>query len=250
MQTLLYILLSVSIVSAISFIGVFTLAWKKNKLHDLLSSLVALAAGTMMGTAFLHLLPEAAENLDSHELFMMVLASFITFFAIEKFLHWRHCHDDNCSTHTYGRMSLIGDGVHNFLDGLIIAAAYVGGIEVGIATTIAVILHEIPQEIGDFGVLIKSGYTTRRALFLNFLGALTAVAGGVIGFMLAGEIEGFVKILTPFAAGSFLYIAATDLLPQLQEEKHRKKSLQSLAVFLVGVMLMFVLQLLVHEPGH
>lgn len=250
MQVLLYILLSVLFISAISFIGVFTLAWKKSKMHGVLSSLVALAAGTMMGTAFLHLLPEAAENLDSHQLFMMVLASFITFFIVEKFLHWRHCHEDNCNTHSFGYMNLLGDGIHNFLDGLIIAAAYAGSVELGIATTLAVILHEIPQEIGDFGVLIKAGYTVKRALFLNFLGALTAVAGGVVGFALAGQAEGFVTILTPFAAGSFLYIAATDLLPQLQEEKHPQKSLQSLGIFLLGVALMFVLQLVTHEAGH
>lgn len=247
---LTYILLSVLGISLVSFMGVFTIAWKKKEIHSVLSFLVALAAGTMIGTAFLHLLPEAAEELEPEKLFSAVLVSFLIFFGVERFLHWRHCHEDDCEIHTYGYMNLLGDGVHNFLDGVIIAAAYSAGFEIGVATTLAVILHEIPQEIGDFGVLLKAGYSKKKALLMNFVTALAAVFGGVVGYVLAAQSANFVLFLTPFAAGSFLYIAGTDLLPQLQNEKDRKKSLTSGFVFLGGVLIMFLLQMFVHEPGH
>lgn len=247
---LIYTLLSVIGISLVSFAGVFTLSWRKKAVHSVLSLLVALAAGTMIGTTFLHLLPEAAESLEPEKLFGAVLISFLIFFSIERFLHWRHCHEDDCEVHTYGYMNLLGDGVHNFLDGVIIAAAYGAGFEIGVATTVAVILHEIPQEIGDFGVLLKAGYSEKKALFMNFVSALAAVLGGVVGYVLASQSEVFVQFLTPFAAGSFLYIAGTDLLPQLQNEKSKQKSALSMFVFLGGVLLMFMLQLLVHEPGH
>lgn len=250
MQELFQITFSLTIVSIISLVGVVSLAWKKTNLHEVLYVLVALAAGTMMGTAFLHLLPEAAESLDAETLFTIVLASFSGFFAIEKFLHWRHCHEDNCKTHSFGYINILGDSIHNFLDGLIIAAAYMVNFEVGLATTVAVVVHEIPQEIGDFGVLLKAGYTVKKALLLNFLSALTALAGGLVGYYFAQSSENFVVYLTPFAAGSFLYIAATDLLPQLQEEKHPRKTIYSFVIFVLGVLLLYFLQLIIHEPGH
>ena len=252
-MTLLYILVSLLIVSSVSLVGVFSLSWKQAKIHEFLHILVALAAGTMLGTAFLHLLPEAAETMDAHTLFIGVLGSFVVFFIIEKFLHWRHCHDTDCETHenhTFGYMNLLGDATHNFLDGIIIAAAYTSSIELGVATTVAVLIHEIPQEVGDFGVLLKSGYSVKNALLVNFYSALTAVLGGVVGFILSENSEAFVQMLTPFAAGSFLYIAATDLLPQLQQEKVVKKSVYSLLTFLLGIGLMYVLQLVFHDAGH
>lgn len=250
MNEFFYIIISLISISAISFIGIFTLSWKQSRMHDFLYAFVALAAGTMMGTAFLHLLPEAAEHSDSENVFMSVLASFVIFFIIEKFLHWRHCHEENCKTHTFGYMNLLGDASHNFLDGLIIATAYVASIEVGIAATVAVLVHEIPQEIGDFGVLLKAGYSAQKALFLNFVTALTAVAGGIVGYILSNNSEFFVELLTPFAAGSFLYIAATDLLPQLQEEKVGRKSVYSLIIFLLGIGITYVLQVFFHAEVH
>jgi zinc and cadmium transporter len=250
MITLFYTLLSLLLVSSVSLVGLFTLTWAKSRIHDFLHALVALAAGTMMGTAFLHLLPEAAEHTDAHQLFVGVLLSFVSFFIIEKFLHWRHCHEENCATHTFGYMNLIGDGFHNFLDGIIIAAAYATSVEVGIAATLAVLIHEIPQEIGDFGVLVKAGYTVQRALFLNFLTALAAIAGGIVGFLLLAYSETFIYVLTPFAAGSFLYIAATDLLPQLQTERVIKKSVASLLIFLLGIGITYLLQVVFHAEAH
>ncbi len=245
-MTIFYILFSLLGVSAVSFLGIFTLSWRKTKIHDFLYGFVALAAGTMMGTAFLHLLPEAVETMDSHSVFLAVLLSFVFFFIIEKFLHWRHCHEDNCETHTFGYMNLLGDSFHNFLDGVIIATAYMTSIEVGIAATLAVLVHEIPQEIGDFGVLLKAGFTVKKALLVNFFTALAAVVGGLVGYMLSTYTDSFVQILTPFAAGSFLYIAATDLLPQLQEERVVKRSVLSLLIFLLGIGIMYLLQVFFH----
>lgn len=249
-MTFLYTVLSLLAVSSVSFFGIFTLSWKKAKIHDFLYAFVALAAGTMMGTAFLHLLPEAAEKTDPEQVFLGVLVSFVIFFIIEKFLHWRHCHEEACETHSFGYMNLIGDSFHNFLDGIIIATAYATSTEVGMATTVAVLVHEIPQEIGDFGVLLKAGFTVRRALLVNFFTALTAVLGGVVGFLLSAYTESFVQFLMPFAAGSFLYIAATDLLPQLQEERVIRKSVYSLVIFLLGIGLTYILQVLFQEAVH
>ncbi|MBP7768788.1 ZIP family metal transporter [Candidatus Woesebacteria bacterium] len=250
MPVLLYIITSLVIVSLISFVGVFSLFWSKATIHNYLSDLVALAAGTMLSTAFLHILPEASEFLAPESLFLAVLASFIVFFIVEKVLHWRHCHEESCETHTFGQMSLLGDAIHNMLDGFIIAGAFVVSVPIGVATTIAVIIHEIPQEIGNFGILLKAGYSRERALFLNFVVALTAVLGGFLGYFLSYSVPYFTVVLTPFAAGSFLYIAATDLLPQLQSERNVMTSVRHLFVFLCGVGSMYVLQVLTHSAGH
>ena len=141
-------------------------------------------------------------------------------------------------------MNLIGDGIHNFIDGLIIAASFVINFPLGIATTIAVIAHEIPQELGDFGVLVYGGFTKLKALFFNFLTALTAILGAVIGFFLAGSVEGFVPFLIPFAAGGFIYIAASDLVPELHKEADLKKSILSFIFFLLGIIFMYVIKII------
>lgn len=245
MGILLFILASVLLISLISFSGALTLFLSRRKINSLIPILIAFAAGTMIGTIFLHLLPEAAEDNDPQDLFFRVLVSFIIFFIIEKLLHWTHCHEGN-HIHSFGYMNLIGDAIHNFLDGLIIAAAFMTSTEIGIAATIAVIFHEVPQEIGDFGILLKAGFSAKKAMLMNFIGALFSVLGGLLGYILVGNIDGFVNILTPFAAGSFLYIAATDLIPQLHEEKHPIKSWLSLLIFLAGILLMYYLSLHSH----
>ncbi|MBD3249438.1 hypothetical protein GF336_05315 [Candidatus Woesearchaeota archaeon] len=142
---------------------------------------------------------------------------------IEKFLHWHHCHKGKCDIHTFTYMNLIGDGVHNFIDGLIIAASFSVDISFGVITTIAVIAHEIPQEIGDFGVLVYGGFGRLKALAFNFLSAVTAIIGAVIGYLISGSVEGFVPFLLPFAAGGFIYIAASDLVPELHKESDNEE---------------------------
>lgn len=238
---LIAILVSTFLISLGALVGAFTLVFNRKRLQSILLSLVSLSAGTLMGGAFLHLLPEALEFMDTERVFLLTLASFVGFFLIERVLHWHHCHDSEHEKHTLGQMNLIGDGVHNFLDGLILAAAYSVDIHVGIATTVAVALHEIPQEISDFGVLLHSGYKVKQALILNFSVALLIMAGGVAGFLLAGMTEAISVSLMPIAAGGFLYIAAADLLPEIRQEKKLSNSLLHMSIFVIGIFMMYFL---------
>ncbi len=247
MSVLLLILLSTLIISLISFIGVLTLSFKKKLLKKILLALVALSAGALIGGAFLHLIPESiAEFGDS--MLLYVLIGFAIFFLIEKILHWRHCHDPNCKIHTFAYMNLFGDATHNLIDGLIIGASFIINIQLGIATTIAIALHEIPQEIGDFAVLVHGGFSRARALFVNFLTALTAILGGIISYFLSTVAEASMKYILPIAAGGFIYISASDLIPELRKETNIKKALINFVVFLFGIALMFAVKFI--EIGH
>jgi len=169
MIELAYILISTIMITFIAFIGIFTLSINENILKKIVLVLVSLSAGALMGGAFLHLIPESIEVASGSNIFIIVLIGFIIFFIIEKILHWRHCHDGKCDVHTFHYMNLIGDSIHNFIDGLIIAAGFMVSIPLGFTTTIAIVAHEIPQEIGDFGVLIYGGFEKKKALILNFL---------------------------------------------------------------------------------
>jgi len=240
MQELIWILGSVIVVSLISLVGVVTLSLTDNVLKKLLFLLVAFSAGAMLGGAFIHLLPEALEKSSSLFVFLFVLVGFSLFFILEKLLFWRHCHEGKCHIHTFTYMNLMGDAVHNFIDGMIIAATYLVSIPLGIITTVAIIAHEIPQEISDFGVLVYGGFKKTKALFANFMVALTAVLGAIFGYLLSSSIEGSNSFLIPFAAGGFIYIAASDLVPELHKEKDIKKSYVSFIVFLLGILLMWI----------
>jgi len=240
MTILANILIANFLISAVSLVGIFFLALKKERLQKILLALLGLSAGTQMGGAFLHLLPEAAEKLPIFNLFSLVLISFVLFYFIEKIFHWRHCHEGECKVHTFGYINLVGDSVHNFIDGLIIAATFLVDFKLGIVTSLAIVFHEIPQEIGDFGVLLYSGFEKRRALIFNFLTALTAIAGGIIGYFLSFSVQGLVNYLLPFAAGGFLYISTSDLIPEIRKETNVKKSLMSFAFFLIGIAIMYL----------
>lgn len=237
---LAYIILATFIVSLISFVGIFTLTLKDKILNQILLILIGLSAGALMGGAFLHLLPEAVESSTGLDVFLLVLVGFILFFLIEKVLHWRHCHKGECDVHTFRYMNLIGDSIHNFIDGLIMAASFTVSIPLGITTTIAIATHEIPQEIGDFGVLIYGGFAKNKALLLNFLVALTAVLGGIVGYFISNRIENVVLYILPFAAGGFIYIAATDLVPEIRKELDMKKYMATLIVFICGIIIMWI----------
>jgi zinc and cadmium transporter len=241
---LLPALLSAFIISLGSIAGIFTLSLKKEHLSQILLFLVSLSAGTLMGGAFLHLLPEAVENLQPLILFSTVLLAFVMFFLIEKIFHWRHCHKGECDVHSFGTMNLIGDSIHNFIDGLIIAATFSSSIHLGIITTVAVALHEIPQEIGDFGVLLYSGFNRRKALLANFAVASTAFLGVLVGFYITDHLDNLIAYLIPFAAGGFIYIAASDLMPEIRKETNLKKSLISFGTFILGVAIMYATSLL------
>lgn len=212
---------SVLIVSLISLIGVITFALKAAKLRRILLFLVSFSAGSLFGGAFIHLLPEAAERMGfGLKLSLYTLSGIILFFVLENFIHWRHCHIPTSKRHPHplGMMNLIGDALHNLIDGMIIAASYIASTPIGITTTIAVILHEIPQEIGDFGVLIHAGYSKVKALFFNFLSALAALLGAVIVLAVGIKSIEFSTALLPFTAGGFIYIAGSDLIPELKKE--------------------------------
>ncbi|MBX4212015.1 ZIP family metal transporter [Candidatus Pacearchaeota archaeon] len=240
-----YSLLSVFIVSLISFVGVFVLGIKAERLKTLLIYLVSFSAGALFGDAFIHLLPEIAKNQGfSLNVSLSILGGIIIFFILEKIIHWQHCHLPITTTHVhpFSYMNLVGDGVHNFLDGAIIAAGYFVSIPAGIATTLAVVLHEIPQEIGDFGVLLHGGFSKGKALALNFLSALTAFFGALLVLIIGVERSSLVEpFLVPLAAGGFIYIAGSDLIPELHKETKLSKSIIQLLFFILGIAVMFAL---------
>ena len=238
MTALLWALGATGIVSLISLVGVFALALSPKFLDKIIFLLVGLSAGALMGGAFLHLIPESAELSSSAYIF--VLCGFVLFFFIERILHWHHCHKQGgkCKVHTFTYMNLIGDGIHNLIDGLLIAASFVVDINLGIVTTLAVIAHEIPQELGDFGVLVYGGFSRWKALLLNFLSATFAILGAVIGYF-ASSITGFTSFLVPLTAGGFIYIAASDLIPELHKEPKLGKAMASFAFFLIGIGMMY-----------
>lgn len=249
MNQLIYIIASTFAIALIAFTGIFTLALKDKVLNKILLILVSLSAGALMGGAFLHLLPEAIEEAEGTKfnVFLFVLIGFVLFFIIEKVLHWRHCHNGKCDVHTFHYMNLIGDSIHNFIDGLIISAGFIASIELGITTVIAIAAHEIPQEIGDFGVLIYGGFKKKKAIFLNFVVALTIVAGGIVGYFISKNVEQAVVFLLPFAAGGFIYIAATDLIPEIKKELDIKKSMATMLVFICGILIMWIIKIAFHH---
>jgi len=249
MSELIYIIASTFAIALIAFIGIFTLALKDKILNKILLVLVSLSAGALMGGAFIHLLPEALEEAEGTDfnVFLMVLMGFVLFFLIEKVLHWRHCHKGKCDVHTFHYMNLIGDSIHNFIDGLIISASFIASIEIGITTVVAIAAHEIPQEIGDFGVLIYGGFKKKKAIVLNFVVALMILLGGIVGYFISSAVEHSVIFLLPFAAGGFIYIAATDLVPEIKKETNIKKSMATMIVFVCGILIMWVIKLGFHH---
>lgn len=240
----IYTLVSVLIVSSISFLGLLTISINTEKLKKILLYLVSFSAGALFGDVFVHLLPEIVEEVGfGLRISVYVMMGIGFFFIIEKFIHWRHCHIPHSKEHIhpFAMMNLFGDGVHNFIDGIIIGASYLASIPVGIATTIAVILHEIPSEIGDFGVLMHGGFSKSKALFYNFITALTAVVGAVVSLVISSYVENFTTFLIPFAAGGFIYIAGSDLIPELHKEVEVKKSLLQFIAIVLGVLVMILL---------
>jgi len=243
-EVLIYSLSSVFLVSLISFIGVFTLSLNAKRLRSILLFLVSFAAGALLGDAFIHLLPEVVEEFGfGIEVSLYIILGMLIFFIFEKFIQWNHCHIPTTKKHihSFGVMNLVGDVLHNFIDGLVIGASYLVNLEVGIATTIAVILHEIPQEIGDFGVLLHSGFTASRALFFNFLSALTAVLGTIISLYFGSYFGEYNLFLLPLTVGGFIYIAASDLIPELHKELEISKSIMQLLGLMIGVTIMISL---------
>jgi len=240
-------LISVLIVSMVSFIGILTFLVNEKKLKRMTIYLVSFSAGALFGDAFIHMLPETVEKVGfgiNTSLFIMV--GIISFFILEKIINWHHYHYSHTKeqTHPFVFTNLIGDASHNFIDGLIIAASYLVSTSVGIATTVAVVLHEMPQEIGDLGILLHAGFSKGKALLFNFVTALMAVLGAIVSLILASYAEGMIFILIPFAVGGFIYVAGSDLIPELHKEIEIKKSLLQLLAFILGISIMAVMLLL------
>ncbi len=241
----LYTFASVALISLISFVGAVTLVLNKSLLQKSIFVLVSLAVGALLGDVFVHIIPEAYEAIGDPTLVAFALiAGILAFFILEKALHWHHHHTSQHAEefpHPIGRLLLVSDGVHNFIDGIIIAAGYMVSIEVGIATTIAVVLHEIPQEIGNFGVLLHAGYSKAKALWFNFLSALTAILGAAVALLLGTVTGEFAVWLLPIAGGGFIYVALSDLIPELHKSKRVGQGVLQVVAILVGVLAMTAL---------
>ena len=243
--TYIYSFISVLIVSFVSLIGVFALSIREDLLRKYIFVFISLAVGALLGDAFIHLIPEAFEHVgNTTHVSLLIIVGVLIFFILEKFLHWHHHGEDTEEVHPVGKLILFSDGVHNFIDGIIIGVSFLVSVPVGIATTIAVILHEIPQEIGDFAVLLHSGYTKSRALFLNFLSALCAILGMLLAFILGEAGEAFSLWILPIAAGGFIYVAVADLIPELHKTKEAKHSALQIVAVIAGVLAMVALTLL------
>jgi len=244
------ILLSVVIVSLVSLIGIVTLSLKRELLSKVLMVLVALGAGTLLGGALFDLIPEAIE-MGGDIAFQYIALGVILFFVIERAIHWHHHHhivehegheheEKDHIKKPFAYLNLIGEGIHNFLDGTIIAASYLVSFELGIVSTIAIILHEIPQEMGDFGILIKGGFSVKKAISYNLLVALTAILGAVIVILTSGLIQGLELFLIAIAGGGFLYIALANLVPELHHEKSTGRQILQTVFLVIGVVLMLL----------
>jgi zinc and cadmium transporter len=243
----IYGTIAVLVVSLVSFAGVFFLSLKDNTFKKYISFFISLAVGALLGGAFIHLIPEIVESgIEIQSASIFVMFGVLLFFVIEKFIHWHHHGDCEDESHIkpVGRLLLLTDGFHNFIDGIIIGASFLISIPLGIATTLAVILHEIPQEIGDFAVLVHSGFSRKKALFYNFISALASVLGVIFVFLFGSVIENFIVWLLPVAAGGFIYIAIADLIPELHKTKNIKYSITQLFIILIGIFLMFLLTFL------
>ncbi|MCK4496833.1 MAG: ZIP family metal transporter [Candidatus Aenigmarchaeota archaeon] len=242
-ETLMFILLATIINGFIGLIGVLTLWLNDKSLQKILLILVAFSAGALLSGALFHMMAESLIEMEAMTAFSYLLIGFITFFLIERFLHWHHCHKGRCEVHPFTHLILIGDGIHNFIDGLVIAASFMISIPFGFLTTLMIIAHEIPQELGDFGVLVYGGFQKTKALVFNFLAQLTCIIGGVVGFFFLYTPES-IAFLLPFAAGGFIYIAASDLIPELHKEEDLKRSMLSFSFFVIGILFLLGIKLL------
>jgi len=246
MKIWIWTIVSVILISLISLVGVFTISLKKERLKRILLFMVSFAVGGLFGDAFIHLLPESFEKLGINlSTSLYIILGIFIFFILEKFIRWRHCHIPTSKEHIHpvAVLNLVGDGVHNLLDGMIVGASFMVSIPIGIATTLAVILHEIPQEMGDFGILVYTGMPVKKALFFNFMTALAAIVGAIIALTVESYIKGFSVYLLPVTAGGFLYIAGSDLIPELHKEDHVNisSSLLQLVAIMLGVGMMALL---------
>jgi len=243
MSTFWWIFLSGLLMSAIALVGSATLLLRPATLDRIVTPLVAFAAGSLLGGAFFHMLPAAAASgaQDLAEVFLWTMLGFTLFFALEQFLHWHHCHRASADCKkplTY--LILLGDGLHNFLGGLGVAGVFLIDIRLGLTAWLAAAAHEVPQELGDFGVLIHGGWRRGRALLFNFLSGATFLLGALVTYAASQTID--VGFLVPFAAGNFLYIGASDLVPEVNKHRSVPTSVVHFVAFAAGLALLWLLR--------
>jgi len=244
MGILLQIILASFIVSLISFMGAIMFVIKERNIKKYLIFFVALSAGSFLGGAFFHLIPEGFESfLKINDNFsipaMAILFGIILFYIIEKFIHWHHHHDIDCHKHSLSTLSLVGDGFHNFMDGILIASSFMVNPNLGIATTLFIIFHEIPQEIGDLAILLHSGYSKTKALMFNFLSACFSIIGALTAYFLLGNNEYLIPLMILTTAGGFIYIALADIIPELHKTKSNILIIN--LIFLFGLLISYIL---------
>ena len=243
----LQIIIASSIGSLLALIGGIVLLWKEKWMKKASLFLVSFATGTLLGVAFLDLLPEALEGAKSEkEIFWAALLGIFALFIFEKIMREHHCHHEKCDEKTISASLLFGDTIHNFVDGVAIAAAFLFSVPAGIATTIAVFFHEVPQEIGDFGILLHLGYKKSTIVFLNIVTALSTFMGATLGYFFLSQVEGLIGYVLAFASGMFIYIATSDLIPEVRH-KEKKGYMPHMITVFVGVGLIFALGILLPE---
>jgi zinc and cadmium transporter len=231
-------------VGAIAGAGILLLA-KERLRPQLLPRLVSYAVGTLLGAAFLGMLPRALAGARSGAVLSATLLGLIFFFILEKWVLWRHCHQAECDIHSSaGELILVGDAFHNFVDGFAVAAAFLASIPLGISTSLAVIAHEIPQELGDFAILLESGYTRSRALVYNLLSGATTLPGALIAYFALSALSAIIPYVLAVSAASFIYIATADLIPGLHRQTSPRSGLQQLVLLLLGVATISLVRLL------
>ncbi len=243
MHVLAWIILSGLLMSAIALIGATALLLRERTLQRIISPMVAFSAGSLLGGAFLHMIPASIEEMGAGAaLFVWVLVGFALFYAVEQFLHWHHCHREYSECHQPQQyLILLGDGLHNFVGGIAVAGAFMIDIRLGMTAWLAAAAHEVPQELGDFAVLVHGGWTKKKALVYNLLSALTFPLGGLLAYIASFRID--VSFLVPFAAGNFIYIAASDLVPAVNKQRELGPSFLHFFALLAGIGLLLALKL-------
>ncbi|MDD5191605.1 MAG: ZIP family metal transporter [Candidatus Nanoarchaeia archaeon] len=237
LSILFWIILVTVLDGLLALTGAFSFLLSKKFFNKTLIVLVAFSVGALLGGALFHLLPESLNSLELTKTIILFILGIILFLVLEKLIHWRHCHEPDCKIHPYSYLILYGDAMHNFIDGLLIAGSFLVSIPIGIVTSILVIAHELPQEIGYFGVLVHGGFSKKKALSFNLLSQLTAVIGGLAGYFLL-SLTKYSAYLLPIAAGGFIYIAIQDLIPEVLKEKDNKKRIINLIAVILGFLLL------------
>ncbi len=242
MNPILMALLASALISLVSLLGLLFIKIRKSKLKRELMTLVGIATGALLGDAFLHLIPESTAIIGSEKTGLMIIFGILIFFSLEKILKWRHCHNVDCiEINQLPWISIIADSVHNLIDGLIIGSSFMISIPIGISTSLAVLMHEIPQEIGDFAVLIHSGFSIKKATLLNLASAFLSVLGVLIVWAVK-DIDKIQVELVAITAGGFIYLAASDLIPELHRHENKiKQSLWQMVSVLSGLGIMYFL---------